>query len=87
MLRPMKSVKFVDDNVNVGNVSMKECRLLEQNGNLVCETNDLRTQELLAHVAKNAENKGMKIIAAKTGLMCISAAQAITPRHRSSYRE
>ena len=71
---PLKSYKYVDDNVNTSQVNMKKARLLTEGDVTFKEIVDLRTQGHLEHVAMNAERKGMAINAGKTGLMIVSAA-------------
>ena len=66
---PLKSYKYVDDNVNTSQVNIKQARLLTEGDTTLKEIVDLRTQSHLEHVATNAELKGMAINAEKTGLM------------------
>ena len=59
--RPIKSLKFVDDSVNIDKVNMRKLRLLMEGNRPVRELRAIRTQELLQHIASAATAKGMKI--------------------------
>ena len=76
----INSYKFVDDSLNTSVVNMRKAQLLEQDGVLFKDLRDLRTQRLLQHVAQRADERGMKINATKTSLMCVSAATSFEPR-------
>ena len=78
--RPIKSLKFVDDSVNIDKANMRRLRLLMEGNRPVRELRALRTQELLQHITAAATSKGMKINDQKTGLMCMSAAIGFEPR-------
>lgn len=53
---------------------MRSATLPEQGGTFFKQIVDKRTESLLKHIAERAASKGMKINAAKTNLMCVSAA-------------
>ena len=76
----IKTYKYVDDEVNTNKVNMKKSRMLVEDGRFFKEVIDTRTQELLQHIARKAESKGMAINASKTGLMLVSAASSFEPR-------
>ena len=80
----IKSYKFVDDSINTNSVNMRSAVLLTDETGPFKEVIDKRTEKLLAHVASNAELKGMRIDVAKTSLMCISAASSFSPRVKVS---
>ena len=62
---------------------MREARLLiDPEGNRFKEVVAERTEELLHHIARNAEKKGMKINEKKTCLMSVSAASSFDSRIR-----
>ena len=61
---------------------MRKACLLVEDGQFFKEVIDKRTEGLLSHITKNAQDKGMKINAQKTSLMCVSAASAFTLRVR-----
>ena len=79
---PIKTYKYVDDEVNTNKVNMKKAKLLVENGEFFKEIVDIKTQNLLHHNATAAQNKGMVISAAKTGLMLVSAATSFDARVR-----
>ena len=72
----------MDDEVNTSKVNMRQAKLLVDGKILFKEIVDLRTQDLLSHIATRAEAKGMQINAKKTGLMLVSAAASFQPRIR-----
>ena len=78
----IKSYKFVDDGVNTNKVNMKRAQLLEDGTVHFKEIIDLRSQRLLEHVSRRAEDKGMLINASKTGLMLVSASTSFEARVR-----
>ena len=61
---------------------MRKARLLVENGVFFKEVVDLRTERLLQHISDRARSRGMKINAAKTSLVCISAATSFESRVR-----
>ena len=78
--RGLRSYKFVDDSVNTSPVNLRSAVLLEEGDVLFKNIVDKRTESLLRYVAGNAMNKGMKINASKTSLMCVSAATSFQLR-------
>ena len=78
----IKTLKYVDDEINCNKVNMRKARLLIEDGVFFKEIVDLRTQRLLQHIADCAENRGMVINAKKTGLMLVSAATSFEARVR-----
>ena len=72
--------KYVDDQVNTSKVNMRKARMLVEDGVFFKEIIDLRTQNLLQHIATRAEDRGMQINAKKTSLMLVSAATSFQPR-------
>ena len=77
-----KTYKYVDDQVNTSKVIMRKATMLQENGVFFKEIVDLRTQQLLHHIAARAEERGMQINAKKTSLMLASAATSFEPRVR-----
>ena len=68
----------MDDELNIDVVNMREARLLvDANGEHFKDVVADRTEELLKHITKNAERKGMRINEKKTCLMSISAALSL----------
>ena len=61
-------------------INMRQAKLLVEGSTFFKEVVDTKTQDLLEHIAARAEEKGMSINAAKTGLMLVSAATSFTPR-------
>ena len=80
--KPIKTYKYVDDQVNTSKVNMRRATLLVNDGVFFKDIVDLKTQALLTHIANKAKAKGMAINAAKTGLMLVSAASSFDPRVR-----
>ena len=79
----IRTYKYVDDELNSSKVNMRKATMLtDENGNSFKEIVDLSTQRLLQHIASNAEERGMKINAKKTGLMLVSAATSFEARVR-----
>lgn len=78
----IKSYKFVDDSINTSVVNMCKANLLVEEGHFFKEVVDLRTQGLLQHISTKAKDRGMQINAAKTSLVCISAATSFEARIR-----
>ena len=76
----IKTYKYVDDQVNTSKINMRRARLLLDGEEYFKEVTDNRTQDLLGHIAANAEAKGMAINASKTGLMLVSAASSFDAR-------
>ena len=72
--RGLRSYKFVDDSVNTSPVNMRGAALLEQDGKFFKQIIHKRTENLLKHIAERAANKRMRINAARTSLICVSAA-------------
>ena len=78
----IKSYKFVDDNVYTSKVNMRQATMLTEGDVNFKEIVDKRTEALLEHVSAKALNKGMLINAAKTSLMCVSAATSFKAKVR-----
>ena len=78
----IKSYKFVDDQVNTNKINMRKAQMLWDGEAFFKEVNDIRSQELLEHIATRAGVKGMMINVAKTDLMLVSAATSFDPRVR-----
>ena len=76
----IRTLKFVDDQVNLNKINMRKAELLVQNGNFFRNVRDKRTEDLLEHITTRAELKGMRINEKKTSLMCVSAATSFEAR-------
>ena len=85
--KPILSLKFVDDGVNLSSINMRSAALLVEDGLFFKLVRDLRTERLLAHITTNAQKKGMVINCSKTGLMCISAASSFQARVQAKVGE
>ena len=72
--KPLDTLKFVDDSINVQIINMRREPLLTCTGSFKKLTNANRTSKLLTHIADRANQRGMLVNEAKTGLMCVSAA-------------
>ena len=69
--KAIRSLKYVDDSLNIEKVNMKTPDLMEEEGVRFRNIIAPKTQQLLAHVANSAD---------KTGLMCVSAALSFEAR-------
>ena len=76
----IKTLKYVDDEVNSNKVNMRIARMLLDSEGHFKEITDLRTQGLLQHKADRTKERGMAINARKTGLMIVSAACSFEAR-------
>ena len=74
--KPIMSVKFVDDGINVETINMKEEPMMTEGGQCFKITKAAKTAGLLEHIRHASENKGMKVNEGKTGLMCVSTARS-----------
>ena len=77
-----KTYKYVDDQVNTSVVNMRKAKLLVEDNVFFKEIVDLQSQQLLNHIAKKAEDRGMAINAKKTSLMLVSASTSFDARVR-----
>ena len=70
----------MDDGINTEKINMKEVPLMIIDQEVFKETTALNTAGLLNHIRRNAQEKGMLVNEAKTGLMCVSAARSFDAR-------
>ena len=78
--KTIKTVKFVDDQLNLNKINMRKAALMVKEGTFFKEVCDKRSKDLLRHVTTRAMDKGMKINEEKTGLMCVSIATSFEAR-------
>ena len=76
-----ESLKFVDDSLHMSVVNMKAVRtLLDEQGYQYRTTTAPHAQDMLEHVTRGAEERGMRVNDSKTGLMCVSTAKTYTAK-------
>ena len=74
-------VKYIDDSLIIEKINMKTPPLLEDlDGRRFKSVNPSRSQDLFTHIVASAEEKGMVVNAAKTGLLCVSGATSFEAR-------
>ena len=77
---PLKSLKYVDDSINIEKFNLRAIPMLEDSGTFLKIAEPARTKGLLEHVTLRAHNRGMKVNNAKASLMCVSAAKSFEPQ-------
>ena len=66
--------RYIDDSLHLNAVNMKKEKLMIKGGKPVKIIHPTRSQEMLNHITRNAEDRGMKVNDSKTKVLCISAA-------------
>ena len=69
---PVEVDKYVDDNLQEESVNFENAVAVLVNGESVKIKHAVKTQNVFRHVIRRAEERGMKVNTAKTGLLCVS---------------
>ena len=78
--------KFIDDGINIDVVNMLAVQTTLEKNKPVKTVHPVKTQALLEHVTKRANQKGMVVNDKKTTIMCVSAATSYEARARVTDR-
>ena len=76
----VRCLKYIDDGLLIEKVNMKEVPLLEESDTRFKDVHPAGIQDLFDHTVRWAEERGMQVNAAKTGLICVSGAISFEPR-------
>ena len=71
--------KYVDDGLQVEKINMETAVRFERGGKFIRSKHAVPSQNVFRHVIRRATDRGMKVNAAKTKLLCVSDALSYLP--------
>ena len=73
-------LKYIDDQLHIDVVNMQAVQITRQKGKLCRKVHPVRSQNILDHVTRRAEDRGMAVNDGKTKVAVVSAATSYTPK-------
>ena len=78
--RPLSVRKFVDDNLQMEKMNMKKQKTYRSPTEIFKNPRVLKSEQMFKHIAKKAYDRGLRVNAAKTNLLVVSASKSYEAR-------